>query len=50
MPELLEHIAKGDLEPDDIVTHRLPLAEAARGYEVFEKKQEDCRKVILLPQ
>jgi threonine dehydrogenase-like Zn-dependent dehydrogenase len=50
MPELLEHIAKGDLEPDAIVTHRLPLAEAARGYEVFEKKQEDCRKVILLPQ
>jgi len=50
MPELLQHIAKGDLRPDAIITHRLPLTEAARGYEVFEKKQEDCRKVILLPQ
>jgi len=50
MPELLEHIAKGELKPEAIITHRLPLAEAVRGYEVFEKKQEDCRKVILLPQ
>jgi len=50
MPELLEFIARGELHPEAIVTHRLPLSEAARGYEIFEKKQEDCRKVILLPQ
>lgn len=49
MPELLEHISQGRLQPDAIITHRLPLAEAARGYEVFEKKQEDCRKVVLVP-
>ena len=30
-----------------IVTHTLPLADAARGYAIFEKKQEDCRKVVL---
>ena len=50
MPALLDHIMAGDLSPNVIITHRLPLAEAVRGYEVFEKKHEDCRKVILLPQ
>jgi threonine dehydrogenase-like Zn-dependent dehydrogenase len=49
MPELLERIARGDIRPDAIITHRLPLAEAASGYEIFEKKQQDCRKVVLVP-
>jgi threonine dehydrogenase-like Zn-dependent dehydrogenase len=49
MPELLEHISRGRLTPDAIITHRLALAEAARGYEIFEKKQEDCRKDDLVP-
>lgn len=49
MPVLLEHILEGRLHPDIIVTHRLPLHEAARGYELFEQKLEDCRKVILTP-
>jgi threonine dehydrogenase-like Zn-dependent dehydrogenase len=49
MPELLEHVSSGRLRPDVIITHRMPLAEAARGYEIFEKKQEDCRKVVLTP-
>ena len=47
MPQLLEHIANGDLHPEAIITHTMPLADAARGYEIFEKKQEDCRKVVL---
>jgi threonine dehydrogenase-like Zn-dependent dehydrogenase len=44
MPELLERIREGRLKPDVIVTHKLPLAEAARGYEIFDEKREDCRK------
>ncbi len=47
MPQLLGHIARGELRPEAIVTHTLPLTEAAHGYEIFEKKQEDCRKVVL---
>ena len=50
MPELLEHIARGDLHPEAIITHTLPLAQAAHGYEIFEKKEQDCRKVVLTPQ
>lgn len=49
MPELLERIQAGDLDPEVIITHRLPLADAAKGYELFDKKQEDCRKVVLIP-
>ena len=49
MPDLLKHISRGDLRPDAIITHRLPLEEAARGYEIFNKKQENCRKVVLVP-
>jgi threonine dehydrogenase-like Zn-dependent dehydrogenase len=49
MPELLKRIEAGDIDPEAIITHRMPLADAARGYEIFEKKQEDCRKVVLTP-
>ncbi|HIV71370.1 MAG TPA: glutathione-dependent formaldehyde dehydrogenase [Candidatus Aquabacterium excrementipullorum] len=49
MPELLEKILEGQLHPEIIITHRLSLEEAVRGYQIFEKKQEDCRKVVLTP-
>ncbi|PVZ20547.1 MULTISPECIES: zinc-dependent alcohol dehydrogenase [unclassified Pseudomonas] len=49
LPELLEQIERGALQPDAIITHRLSLEQAATGYEIFDKKQEDCRKVILTP-
>ena len=34
---------------DDIITHRLPLREAPKGYEIFNKKQDNCLKVVLDP-
>jgi threonine dehydrogenase-like Zn-dependent dehydrogenase len=49
MPELLQRIERGELRPDEIITYRLPLSEAACGYEVFNDMKEDCRKVVLLP-
>ena len=33
----------------DLATHSLPLSEAPHGYEIFQKKQDDCIKVILQP-
>ena len=38
-----------NLKPEEIVTHYMPFEEAARGYEIFEKREEECRKVILVP-
>lgn len=49
LPELLEHIESGALAPEAIITHRMSLEDAAEGYKIFDKKQEDCRKVILTP-
>ncbi|MGH9279678.1 MAG: zinc-dependent alcohol dehydrogenase [Acidimicrobiales bacterium] len=33
----------------DLATHRLPLEDAAYGYEIFQKKQEGAIKVVLQP-
>ncbi|MEO7979949.1 MAG: zinc-dependent alcohol dehydrogenase [Sporichthyaceae bacterium] len=33
----------------DLTTHRVPLEEAPHMYEVFQKKQDDCIKVVLAP-
>ncbi|QWT22577.1 glutathione-dependent formaldehyde dehydrogenase [Bacillus sp. NP157] len=49
LPELLDFIEEGSLQPDIIISHRMKLADAAKGYEVFDKKEEDCRKVVLTP-
>ena len=49
LPELLEFIENGDLTPADIITHRMSLEDAVFGYDIFNKKQEDCRKVVLIP-
>jgi threonine dehydrogenase-like Zn-dependent dehydrogenase len=49
LPELLGYIEAGKLNPNAIISHRLPLAEAATGYKLFDKKEDDCRKVVLIP-
>lgn len=49
MRPLLERIQKGELDPSFVITHRLPLDDAPRGYEMFKKKQDECIKVILRP-
>jgi len=49
MPELLEHIGSGRMKPEVIISHRMQLEEAVRGYELFDQKDDDCRKVVLTP-
>ncbi len=49
LPELLTFIEEGKLYPNQIVSHRLPLAQAAEGYKLFDKKEDNCRKVVLTP-
>jgi len=51
VPEILP-LLTGDGDPlgvDGFATHRLPLAEAAHGYEIFQKKQDGAIKVLLTP-
>ncbi|GGB62768.1 zinc-dependent alcohol dehydrogenase [Fictibacillus barbaricus] len=49
MPELYKQIVNGDIDPTAIITHSLPLDEASHGYNIFNKKEDNCIKVILKP-
>jgi len=49
MPFLLDLVGNEKLSPEVIITHRLALEDAAQGYELFDKKKEHCRKVVLTP-
>ncbi|MBM7865983.1 alcohol dehydrogenase catalytic domain-containing protein [Heliobacterium gestii] len=46
---LYRRIERGEFDPTDIITHRLPLTEAEYGYTVFDAKKDDCIKVVLKP-
>lgn len=49
LPELLERIQKGEIDPSFVITHRMPLDDAPKGYEIFSNKQDECIKVVLKP-
>jgi len=49
MRPLLEKIEGGEIDPSFVITHRLRLDEAPRGYETFLHKQDECIKVVLKP-
>jgi threonine dehydrogenase-like Zn-dependent dehydrogenase len=45
-------LLEGDDDPlgvDDFATHRVPLAEAPRAYEMFQKKEDGAIKIVLAP-
>jgi threonine dehydrogenase-like Zn-dependent dehydrogenase len=47
MRPLLGRIQRGEIDPSFVITHRLPLADAAKGYDMFVKKEDGCEKVVL---
>ncbi|GAA4933661.1 hypothetical protein EV188_102611 [Actinomycetospora succinea] len=49
-PEILPLLTDEDpLGVHDLETHRLPLESAPHGYDIFQKKQDECIKVVLSP-
>ena len=51
IPDILP-LVEDDADPlgvEDLTTHRLPLEQAPHGYEIFQKKQDGCIKVVLTP-
>ncbi|MET8370407.1 zinc-dependent alcohol dehydrogenase [Micromonospora sp. DT68] len=44
---LLERIRRGEIDPSFVVSHRMPLRDAPKGYKIFQKKQDECTKVLL---
>ena len=49
MRPLLERIRAGEVDPSFVITHRMALAEAPKGYEMFKNKADRCVKVVLTP-
>jgi threonine dehydrogenase-like Zn-dependent dehydrogenase len=49
VPQLLDLIRQGRLDPSFVVTHRLPLSDAPHAYEMFRDKHDGCIKVVLDP-
>ena len=37
------------LDVESLATHRFPLEEAPAAYEMFQRKQDGCIKVVLKP-
>ena len=51
LPDLLP-LVEDPADPlgiDDLVTHRVPLEDAAKMYDIFKKKEDGCIKVVLKP-
>jgi threonine dehydrogenase-like Zn-dependent dehydrogenase len=49
VPILLDRIRKGEIDPSFVVTHRIPLSQAAEGYKMFRYQEDGCIKIVLDP-
>jgi alcohol dehydrogenase len=49
IPQLSRLIEKGTLDPRPLITHIMPLSEAAKGYEIFNAHKDNVIKVLLKP-
>jgi threonine dehydrogenase-like Zn-dependent dehydrogenase len=47
MKPLMERIQKGEIDPTFVITHRMPLSQAAEGYKIFNDKLDNCEKIVL---
>jgi threonine dehydrogenase-like Zn-dependent dehydrogenase len=49
MERLLPLVQSGRYDLAALISHRLPLAEGPRGYDLFDRRAEGCTKVVLFP-
>jgi threonine dehydrogenase-like Zn-dependent dehydrogenase len=49
VPRLLEHVARGELDPSFLATHRFSLEDAPRGYDMFKHKTDGCVRAVFTP-
>ncbi len=48
-PKLLKMILDGVLDTTFLISHRLPLEQAPKGYKIFKERQNEVTKVVLKP-
>ncbi len=49
LPDLLDLIVNGRVDPSFVVSHHMPLEEGPQAYEMFLHKRDACMKVVLTP-
>jgi threonine dehydrogenase-like Zn-dependent dehydrogenase len=50
IPDIMPFLTDEDpLGVEEFATHRLPLADAAKAYEVFQNKEDGAIKIMLKP-
>jgi threonine dehydrogenase-like Zn-dependent dehydrogenase len=49
LPQLLDLVVQGKIDPSYVITHRLNLNDAPAGYEAFKHKKDNCIKVVMTP-
>jgi threonine dehydrogenase-like Zn-dependent dehydrogenase len=49
MRPLLNRIQRDEIDPSFVITHRMALDDAPRGYRMFRDKEDECVKVVLRP-
>lgn len=49
MKPLLDLIQNRQIDPSFVITHKLPLGDAPKGFDIFNKKEDNCEKVVLKP-
>ncbi|ACM18653.1 formaldehyde dehydrogenase, glutathione-dependent [Geotalea daltonii FRC-32] len=47
---LMRLIETGEIDSSFLITHRMSLNDAPMGYELFDRKQDGCVKIVLRPQ
>jgi len=47
--DLLRRIEEGEIDTTFLISHRLPLEDAPRGYDNFRNNQDEWTKVVLTP-
>jgi threonine dehydrogenase-like Zn-dependent dehydrogenase len=47
MKPLLDRIQAGDIDPTFVITHRMKLEDAPKGFDLFVHKEDECMKVVL---
>ncbi|TLS48725.1 zinc-binding dehydrogenase [Paenibacillus antri] len=49
VPQVYDDLARGRVDPSDLLTHKLPIDAAPHAYDIFLHKKEQCIKIVMCP-
>ncbi|RDV16223.1 glutathione-dependent formaldehyde dehydrogenase [Pontibacter diazotrophicus] len=49
IPQLLDRVAAGEVDPSYMLTHKWGLDHSPEGYKMFKEKTDDCMRVVFTP-